>query len=270
MQLPYRFYKWIFNTYTGKSKTNFLLVGFVLQSSFKSELQISVARRCRGGDEEDLKQERNVLDVAVCLVKNHICSWPQVTARDHVSSGHSSPLCIIPPFPFLSFLPRLFILSSCGTAKSHSGTSCILVHHFTLLDEKKKKNLTHPSAEVRIIRKYFSFFYQAFPKCFINWLIVDLLSLFNSAVLNMICALASPLSKTSASSSCRRVRHSGGRPRLSSGRPGIWCQQGLPVSDVAATQCRWRLTCGWLLCGKVRIHRCFTPLKYALAIYKSG
>lgn len=57
----------------GKSKTNFLLVGFVLQSSFKSELQISVARQCRGGDEEDevanLKQERNVLDVAVCLVR---------------------------------------------------------------------------------------------------------------------------------------------------------------------------------------------------------
>lgn len=49
----------------------------------------------------------------------------------------------------------------------------------------------HPSAEVRIIGKYFSlFFYQPFQKCFIHWWIVDLLFLFNSAILNMISALA--------------------------------------------------------------------------------
>lgn len=57
----------------------------------------------------------------------------------------------------------------------------------------------------------------------------------------------------SSSSSCRCICDRVRSPGLSSGRPGIWCQQGLRLSDVAAAQCWRSLTCRWLLCGKVRM-----------------
>lgn len=184
MQLPYRL-KSIFNTYTGKSKTNFLLVGFFLQSSFESELQISVARQCRrrrGGRGSETGKK-----CAWCCCVS--CSCPQVTARHHVSSGHSSPLF---PFPVLSFLPCLFILSSCGLILVLPASSSIALHSRT----RKKKTWTRMRRNSSISRIqnhskiFLFFFYQPFPKCVIHWFTVDLLSLFNSAILNKICAPA--------------------------------------------------------------------------------
>lgn len=90
----------------------FPCVSFAFQSSFKSALQLTIRQRRRkvgkDGEVTNLKQD---VDVAVSpVLKQQICSRPQVIACKQASSGHSNPLCIISSFP--PFIPCLYIYPS--------------------------------------------------------------------------------------------------------------------------------------------------------------
>lgn len=135
----------------------FPCVSFAFQSSFKSALQITIRqRRRKGGKVGEVTNLKQDVDVAVSpVLKQQICSRPQVIACKQASSGHSNPLCIISSFP--PFIPCLYIYPS-GVVDSEQNlivNSCILIHHFT---RQAGINLSEEINFVLIYQKMCSFF----------------------------------------------------------------------------------------------------------------
>lgn len=190
---------------------------------------------------------------------------------EHVTSDRSNPLCIISSFLSRPSLCLIIVSTGCDCSP--------LISYFLqplfitprspgqMLMSRAGIHSIHMHNHVFLTLSVLFFVYSVLSSSFDNLFII--LSFLKrgcqhiscqSHLLTLSCSIPCwdflfvtiSLFMSFSSSSCRRGSRGARRPRLSPECPGVRRQQGLRLPDMAAAQCRWSLTRGGLLCGKVR------------------